>query len=72
MLALALAAAMPAWAGEAEWKMLYDQSNAHFQRGDFEQAEAFSREALREAERSLGESSPALELSLLRTAYILR
>src|SRR5690348_7246946 len=66
------AAASPAWAGEAEWKALYDQSGAHFQRGNLEQAESFAREALREAERSLGDSSPALELSLLRAANILR
>ncbi|HKU69558.1 MAG TPA: tetratricopeptide repeat protein [Burkholderiales bacterium] len=71
MALLLLAAAPQAPAGEAEWKALYDQSNVHFQRGDIEQAEAFSREALREAER-LGESNPALELSLLRTAYLLR
>ena len=66
-----VATASPAIAGEAEWKMLYEQSGAHLQRGDFVQAELFAREALREADASLGESR-ATELSLLRAAHVLR
>ena len=68
---LLVAAASPAIAGEAEWKMLYEQSGAHLQRGDVVQAELFAREALREADASLGESR-ATELSLLRAAHVLR
>jgi tetratricopeptide (TPR) repeat protein len=68
---LLTAAASPAIAGEAEWKMLFDQSAAHLQRGDVAQAELFAREALREAETSLGQSR-ATELSLLRMAHVLR
>jgi tetratricopeptide (TPR) repeat protein len=69
-LALLLAAA-PAGAGEAEWKMLYDQSGAHLQAGSVEQAELFAREALREAEL-LPAGTRAVELSLLRMAHVLR
>jgi tetratricopeptide (TPR) repeat protein len=69
--ALLFAAASPAAAGEAVWTMLYEQSAAHLQRGDVAQAELFAREALREAETSLGQSR-ATELSLLRVAHILR
>ena len=69
VLLLGVAAAAPA--GEAEWKMLFDQSAAHLQRGDVGQAELFAREALREAESSLGQSRPT-ELSLLRLSNVLR
>src|SRR6185436_6272383 len=64
--------AAPARAGEAEWKMLYDQIDPHFHRGALEQAELFAREALREAESSLGESHRATELSLAKAAFVLR
>lgn len=67
-----LAAASPVRAGEAEWRMLHEQAEAYMQRGNLEQAELYAREALREAEASLGASHRATELSLLRTAYVLR
>ena len=51
--------------------MLYEQSGAHLQRGDLAQAELFAREALREADASLGQSR-STELSLLRAAHVLR
>jgi tetratricopeptide (TPR) repeat protein len=66
-----LLAAAPAAAGEAEWKMLYDQSSAHLQQGSLEQGELFAREALRESEL-LPEKTRATELSLLRAAHVLR
>lgn len=69
-LALLLAAA-PVAAGEAEWKMYYDQAGAHLQAGGVQQAELFAREALREAELLPG-NTRALELSLLRMAHVLR
>jgi len=65
-----LLAAAPCGAGEAEWKMFHEQSAAHLQRGNLEQAELFAREALREADTALGER--AVELSLLRMAHVLR
>lgn len=43
-----------AWAGEAEWRKLQEQAQVSFQRGDLGQAERFAREALREADSSLG------------------
>jgi len=66
---LLLCAAGPAAAGETEWKLLYDQADSHLQRGNFEQAELFAREALREAESVFGESHRATELSLSSLAY---
>jgi len=66
-----LLAAAPALAGEAEWRLLYDQSAAWLRRGELAQAEKFSREALREAEAPPG-LSRATELSLLRLAHVLR
>ena len=72
LLLLSCLAAGPAAAGEAEWRMLYEQSDAHFQRGNLEQAELFAREALKEAETSLGEGSRATELSLARAVFMLR
>jgi hypothetical protein len=65
-------AAGPAAAGEAEWRTLYEQSDAHFQRGNLEQAELFAREALKEADASLGEGSRSAELSLARAVFMLR
>ena len=59
LLALALTAG-PVVAGEAEWRMLYEQADVHFQRGDLQQAELFAREALKEAETSLGEKKNML------------
>jgi tetratricopeptide (TPR) repeat protein len=77
-IAFAVFAAISCWtaglarAGEAEWRMLYEQSDAHFQRGNLEQAELFAREALKEAETTLGEGSRATELSLARAVFMLR
>src|SRR5262245_51334946 len=69
---IALQCSLTAHAGEAEWRMLYEQTDLHFQRGNFEQAELFAREALREAETSLGKIHRATELSLNKAAFILR
>lgn len=66
-----LLTASPALAGEAEWKMLYEQSSVHLQAGSLEQAELFALEALRESEL-LPEKTRATELSLLRAAHVLR
>jgi len=70
-IAALLLAVAPAFAGEAEWRMLYEQSAAHLQAGNLEQAELFAREALRESE-PLPEKTRATELSLLRAAHVLR
>ena len=59
-----LLAAAPASAGEAEWKMLQEQAEQHFRRGDLPQAEQFGREALREAESFSGPDGKATEQSL--------
>ena len=67
-----LLTALPAAAGEAEWKMLHDQAAAHLQRSSLPQAELFAREALKEAESSLGPDHRATEQSLSTLALALR
>jgi len=67
-----LLVASPAPAGEAEWKMLHDQATAHLQRSSLQQAELFARDALREAESSLGPDHRATEQSLSTLALALR
>src|SRR5262245_43812490 len=69
---IAFLCGLNAHAGEAEWRMLYEQTDLHFQRGNLEQAELFAREALREAETSLGKIHRSTELSLNKAAFILR
>jgi tetratricopeptide (TPR) repeat protein len=71
-LAALLSAASPVLSGELEWKLVYDQAVAHMQRGNFEQAELFGREALREAETSLGADHRATEQSLATLSSALR
>jgi len=68
--AVLLAAASPAFAGEAEWKMLQDQAAAHLEGGGLEQAELFGRAALKEAE-SLGSNPRAMEQSLSTLSHVL-
>jgi len=68
---LALCAAV-ANAGEAEWKRLQDQAAARLQRGDFEQAGRFAREALKEADTTLGADHRATEMSLSTLSLALR
>jgi tetratricopeptide (TPR) repeat protein len=69
---LLLAAAAPADGGEVEWKFLHDQANAYLQRGDFEQAERFARQALREAETLPVPDYRATEASLSTLSLALR
>ena len=69
---LLLTAAAPASAGEAEWKLLHDQAAAHLQRGEFEQAGLFARQALKEAETTLGSEHRATEASLSTLSLALR
>ena len=69
---LLLSTAPPAGAGEAEWKLLHDQAAAHLQRGDFEQAGLFARQALKEAETSLGSDHRSTESSLSTLSLALR
>jgi tetratricopeptide (TPR) repeat protein len=71
-LLLPFLAAAPAAAGEAEWKLLHDQAAAHLQRGDFEQSGLFARQALKEAETSLGPDHRATETSLSTLSLALR
>ena len=59
-------------AGEPEWKRLHDQAAAHLQRGDFEQAGRFAREALKEADATLGPDHRATEASLSTLSLALR
>ncbi|MCC7485058.1 MAG: tetratricopeptide repeat protein [Burkholderiales bacterium] len=72
LVAAFLAVPLTVRGGEAEWRMLYEQSDLHFQRGNLAQAELFAREALKEADASLGGSSRAAELSLARAVFMLR
>ena len=70
--ALLLLAAVPAGAGEVEWRLLHDQATAHLQRADFEQAGLFARAALKEAESSLGPQHRATEQSISTLSLALR
>ena len=70
-LALSLAVGF-AWAGEAEWRKLQEQAQVSFQRGDFGRAERFAREALLEADSSLGAYHRATEESLNILSLALR
>ncbi|MFZ9562511.1 MAG: hypothetical protein ACO273_09520, partial [Burkholderiales bacterium] len=69
---LALLSKTPAAAGEAEWKLLFDQAGLHLQRGNVEQAELFAREAIAEAERSFGRNSRAVDQSIATLGLVLR
>ena len=69
---LILGVAAPAGAGEPEWRRFQDQATGHFQRGNFEQAELFARQALKEAESSLGPEHRATEQSLASLYAALR
>ncbi len=62
-LALFLAAGL-SWAGEAEWRKLQERAQVSFQRADLGQAEQYAREALLEADSSLGAYHRAAEQSL--------
>jgi tetratricopeptide (TPR) repeat protein len=66
------AAVSPAIAGEAEWKMLHDQAEAHFRQGSYLQSELFSRAALKEAESSFGAGHRLTEQSLASLYAALR
>ncbi len=61
---LLLVASGTAMAGEAEWRQLQERAQVSFQRGDLEQAERFAREALLEADSSLGAYHRATDESL--------
>ena len=69
---LALLWVTPAAAGEAEWKLLFDQAGLHLQRGNVEQAELFAREAIAEAERSFGRGSRPVDQSIATLGLVLR
>jgi tetratricopeptide (TPR) repeat protein len=51
-------------AGETEWKLMQDQAEEHFRRGNLPQAEQFGREALKEAESFFGAEHRTTEQSL--------
>lgn len=61
-----------AWAGETEWRQLQERAQVSFQRGDLGQAERFAREALLEADSSLGAYHRATEESLNILSLALR
>ena len=65
-------ASATAVAGEAEWRKLQQQAQISFQRGEMGQAERFAREALLEADSSLGAYHQATEQSLNILALSLR
>lgn len=67
-----LVACTTATAGEPEWRKLQEQAQESFQRRDFAQAEHFSREALLEADSSLGAYHRATEESLNTLSLALR
>jgi Tfp pilus assembly protein PilF len=71
-LACFLGAVIPAAAGELEWRVFRDQTNAHFMQGNFEQSENFARQALAEARQTFGPTHPNTESSLGAVALVLR
>jgi tetratricopeptide (TPR) repeat protein len=58
-------------AGEAEWKLLQDQAQAHLERAAYAQAEQFGRSAMKEAE-TLAPSHAGIEQSLSTLSLALR
>lgn len=69
---LLLVANAPAAGGETEWRQLQDQAQALFDRRDFGQSERLAREALLEADASLGAYHRATEESLNLLSLALR
>ena len=67
-----LAASAAAAAGETEWRQLQDKAQASFQRGDFGESQRLAREALLEADASLGAYHRATEESLNLLSLALR
>ena len=61
-----------AMAGETEWKRLQEQAQAAFDRRDFARSEHLAREALLEADASLGAYHRATEESLDLLSLVLR
>jgi tetratricopeptide (TPR) repeat protein len=69
---LLLIASAAAWAGETEWRRLQDQAEASFQRADFGESQRLAREALLEADASLGAYHLSAEQSLNLLSLSLR
>lgn len=67
-----LVAGATAAAGETEWRQLQERAQVSFQRGDFGQAERYAREALLEADSSLGAYHRATDESLNILSLALR
>ena len=67
-----LVASAAAAAGETEWRQLQDKAQASFQRGDFGESQRLAREALLEADASLGAYHRATEESLNLLSLALR
>lgn len=59
-------------AGETEWRQLQDKAQASFQSGDFVESQRLAREALLEADASLGAYHRATEESLNLLSIALR
>ena len=70
--AVLLVASAAAAAGETEWRNLQDKAQASFQRGDFVESQRLAREALLEADASLGAYHQATEESLNLLSLSLR
>jgi tetratricopeptide (TPR) repeat protein len=71
-ISVTLLVAGAAAAGETEWRRLQDQAQASFQRGDFGGSQRLAREALLEADASLGAYHRATEESLNLLSLALR
>ena len=69
---LLIVASAAAGAGETEWRQLQQHAQISFQRQEFQEAERFAREALLEADSSLGAYHRATEESLEMLALVLR
>lgn len=67
-----LLVAVPAWAGEQEWKSLNDQVMPHLLGGALKQAEQLARDAVAEADKTFGATHQNTATSLGHLALVLR
>jgi tetratricopeptide (TPR) repeat protein len=64
--------AVPALAGETEWKALNDQVIPHMTAGSLIKAEQYARQSIAEAEKSFGPAHRNTEISVGNLALVLR
>ena len=71
-LALALAAAQPAYAQETKWKAISEEAISLYKKGDYERAVAAIKKSLALAEKTVGPDHPDTATSLNNLAELYR